>query len=107
MKMIIVSYRIPITLNENYEREPIKSAGGLVTAVNAYINYLKKQKIFDKVIWAGWAGREVAESKKDVVRNNILKEDDVYPVFISNELLDAFYSGFCNKTIWPLFHYFY
>jgi trehalose 6-phosphate synthase/phosphatase len=27
-------------------------------------------------------------------------------VFLSDESMDRFYHGFCNKTLWPLFHYF-
>ena len=29
-----------------------------------------------------------------------------HPVFLSDRSMDKFYHGFCNKTIWPLFHYF-
>jgi trehalose 6-phosphate synthase/phosphatase len=29
-----------------------------------------------------------------------------YPVFLSEEQMEQFYLGFCNATIWPLFHYF-
>jgi trehalose 6-phosphate synthase/phosphatase len=28
------------------------------------------------------------------------------PVFLSQQQIDQYYLGFCNKTIWPLFHYF-
>jgi trehalose 6-phosphate synthase/phosphatase len=28
------------------------------------------------------------------------------PVFLSEKLMDKVYLGFCNKTVWPLFHYF-
>jgi trehalose 6-phosphate synthase/phosphatase len=28
------------------------------------------------------------------------------PVFLPEESMDRFYLGFCNKTLWPLFHYF-
>ena len=28
------------------------------------------------------------------------------PVFLPEENMDRFYHGFCNKTLWPLFHYF-
>jgi trehalose 6-phosphate synthase/phosphatase len=29
-----------------------------------------------------------------------------HPVFLSARAMDQFYHGFCNKTVWPLFHYF-
>lgn len=35
-----------------------------------------------------------------------MTEFNCYPVFISKKDIEKFYYGFCNKTIWPLFHYF-
>ena len=29
-----------------------------------------------------------------------------YPVFLTEEQMERFYLGFCNATLWPLFHYF-
>jgi trehalose 6-phosphate synthase/phosphatase len=31
---------------------------------------------------------------------------NAYPVYLSEEEMEHFYQGFCNTTIWPLFHYF-
>jgi len=31
---------------------------------------------------------------------------NIYPVSLSKRDIDQYYHGFCNKTIWPLFHYF-
>ncbi len=33
-------------------------------------------------------------------------EFNAHPVFISEDEMEDFYHGFCNSTIWPLFHYF-
>ncbi|MDQ3930410.1 MAG: bifunctional alpha,alpha-trehalose-phosphate synthase (UDP-forming)/trehalose-phosphatase, partial [Chloroflexota bacterium] len=30
---------------------------------------------------------------------------NAYPVFVDEEAMEKFYHGFCNKTVWPLFHY--
>lgn len=43
---------------------------------------------------------------KSCVKEKLLTEFNSYPVFISERDLEKFYNGFCNKTIWPLFHYF-
>lgn len=31
---------------------------------------------------------------------------EIYPINISEDLLKSNYDGFCNDTLWPLFHYF-
>ena len=31
---------------------------------------------------------------------------NAHPVYLSVEKMEGFYHGFCNSTIWPLFHYF-
>ncbi len=37
---------------------------------------------------------------------NQLQSIHCYPVFLTEKEMDKFYLGFCNRTIWPLFHYF-
>lgn len=37
---------------------------------------------------------------------SVLSDLCASPVFLSEEAMDKFYLGFCNKIIWPLFHYF-
>jgi trehalose 6-phosphate synthase/phosphatase len=34
------------------------------------------------------------------------EEMSAMPVFLSKDDTEAFYEGFCNNTLWPLFHYF-
>ncbi len=36
----------------------------------------------------------------------VLKSESCHPIFLSQQDIENFYYGFCNKTIWPLFHYF-
>jgi len=40
------------------------------------------------------------------VAAHVLKQYRSVPVFLSEEEMDQFYLGFCNKTVWPLFHSF-
>ena len=56
--------------------------------------------------WVGWPGATVSEEQKPAVRNRALSEYRSHPVFLCEEDFGKFYEGFCNKTIWPLFHYF-
>ncbi|MBC7363283.1 MAG: bifunctional alpha,alpha-trehalose-phosphate synthase (UDP-forming)/trehalose-phosphatase [Candidatus Aminicenantes bacterium] len=111
MKLIIISNRLPVTVA--LEKQNIKirpSAGGLVTGLSDYLNSLKGGKdesVFNfKPLWIGWPGEELKDSLADEVRAILQREFNSYPVFIPSGLMDNFYNGFCNKTIWPLFHYF-
>jgi trehalose 6-phosphate synthase/phosphatase len=56
-------------------------------------------------LWLGWPGTEIpVEQREAVTRHG--ESLNIAPVFLQNESMDRFYHGFCNKTIWPLFHYF-
>ncbi|PKP57628.1 MAG: bifunctional alpha,alpha-trehalose-phosphate synthase (UDP-forming)/trehalose-phosphatase, partial [Candidatus Altiarchaeales archaeon HGW-Altiarchaeales-2] len=35
-----------------------------------------------------------------------LKKFKCHPVFLPEKSMENFYNGFCNSTLWPLFHYF-
>jgi trehalose 6-phosphate synthase/phosphatase len=57
-------------------------------------------------IWFGWPGTTIAPEHQQAVRDHGEKHFRVSPIFLPEESMDRFYHGFCNKTIWPLFHYF-
>jgi trehalose 6-phosphate synthase/phosphatase len=40
------------------------------------------------------------------VREFAERQHKCCPIFLPEESMDRFYHGFCNKTLWPLFHYF-
>jgi len=108
MRLLIVSNRLPITVSEEEGKLKFKeSAGGLVSGLSAYLDSLKGSSfIKSDYIWIGWPGSALAEETKEKIKLEALKEFNVYPVFLSEEEMEKFYHGFCNKTIWPLFHYF-
>jgi len=108
MRLLVVSNRLPVTVSEKEGQIKFqKSAGGLVSGLSVYLDSLKSSSIVEKkYLWIGWPGVAVAEKKKDEVKKKLLSEVYSYPVFISAKEMDNFYHGFCNKTIWPLFHYF-
>jgi trehalose 6-phosphate synthase/phosphatase len=54
----------------------------------------------------GWPGCSVPPECEEAVRNHAAEHYHAAPVFLPEESMDRFYHGFCNKTIWPLFHYF-
>ncbi len=57
-------------------------------------------------MWVGWPGSTVPDSLKKELKSKAQADFNSYPVFLAEDEMDQFYHGFCNKTIWPLFHYF-
>lgn len=106
-RLIVVSNRLPFSLAKTsrggYAFKP--SAGGLVTALGAYLEREKAERGLE-CVWVGWPGADVPSEKQAEVRERALREHGSWPVFMSADDADDFYHGFCNKTLWPLFHYF-
>ncbi|HTB85845.1 MAG TPA: bifunctional alpha,alpha-trehalose-phosphate synthase (UDP-forming)/trehalose-phosphatase [Candidatus Sulfotelmatobacter sp.] len=107
MRLIIVSNRLPFTVSfKNGAPEFKPSAGGLTTGL---WSYLDRKPLGESVrldfLWMGWPGATVPPEHEEAVRAYAAK-NDCSPIFLPEESMDRFYLGFCNKTIWPLFHYF-
>lgn len=101
-RLLIVSNRLPVSVERKRGRlrfEP--SVGGLVTALGAF--YKSRPSM-----WIGWPGIELekVERKERKEIEARLASENCYPVFLSQSDIEDYYQGFCNKTIWPLFHYF-
>jgi trehalose 6-phosphate synthase/phosphatase len=108
MRLLIVSNRLPVSLKkENGKFEFEKSAGGLVSGLTDYLDGLgKSEGEITDYIWMGWPGMTIEKEDENYVRKTVQKKYNASPVFLSQKLMDKVYLGFCNKTIWPLFHYF-
>jgi trehalose 6-phosphate synthase/phosphatase len=107
-RILIVSNRLPITVEEKEGQLEFQvSAGGLVSGLSAYLDSLKGSPFTHfNYVWVGWPGTVVKDKLKEKLRLKALTEFNAYPVFLSEKAMEKFYHGFCNKTIWPLFHYF-
>ncbi|MEX1307175.1 MAG: bifunctional alpha,alpha-trehalose-phosphate synthase (UDP-forming)/trehalose-phosphatase, partial [Eubacteriales bacterium] len=46
------------------------------------------------------------EEDQKKISDTLQKKYKCLPVYLNKSDIDLFYHGFCNKTIWPLFHYF-
>lgn len=110
MRILVVSNRLPITV---VEKEGIlkfrESVGGLVSGLSAYLDSLKSSSFTkSECIWVGWPGITIDDNDalKEKLKSRALSEFHAHPVFLSKKSMEKFYHGFCNKTIWPLFHYF-
>ncbi|KEO74508.1 bifunctional alpha,alpha-trehalose-phosphate synthase (UDP-forming)/trehalose-phosphatase [Anditalea andensis] len=99
-KTIIVSNRLPISLDYKDGKPDFKtSAGGLATGLGSIFKEANN-------IWIGWPGNYVEDPE---VRAEIyleLHEHKMSPVFLTQADIEDFYEGFSNETLWPAFHYF-
>lgn len=106
-RLIIISNRLPFSIDK--KDDPVKlrpSSGGLVSALNSYFEQAHTDhNNFTGKMWIGSADftpqewEQITPSSKNT---NFVIE----PVFVETELYAAFYNGFSNSTLWPLFHYF-
>jgi trehalose 6-phosphate synthase/phosphatase len=103
--LYIVSNRLPVTVVEDkVDYRFLPSSGGLVSGLSSYLDTVIEKG--ETYTWVGWPGTTLKEKSKPRVKEALLAELCSYPVFLTEKEMDKFYYGFCNKTIWPLFHYF-
>ncbi|TGM32226.1 bifunctional alpha,alpha-trehalose-phosphate synthase (UDP-forming)/trehalose-phosphatase [Leptospira biflexa] len=98
MRLILVSNRLPV----QWDGTP--NVGGLATGLSSFLSHWKS--LGNEVVWVGWPGKSIPEKEQRNYSKKMLEEHGTIPVFLKQKLADSFYNGFCNKTIWPLFHYF-
>jgi len=99
-RLLIVSNRLPLTIQERKGDLHVEtSVGGLATGLSSWYKSSNS-------IWIGWAGigRKQIKREKDIMAR--LLSENCHPVSLSQHDVEAYYHGFCNRTIWPLFHYF-
>lgn len=106
--LLIVSNRLPITVFEKDGNLKFQqSVGGLVSGLSAYLDSLKGSSLEQsQYIWIGWPGTSISPKAQERLKLDGFAQFQAHPVYISEKMMDKFYHGFCNKTLWPLFHYF-
>jgi len=103
----VVSNRLPFQLQEKKKSIFMKeSDGGLVSALKSYFEKPQNIEAFSAAVWIGSA--DFPEARWEKYKENPVKKSsfDVAPIFIDTKIYNRYYNGFCNATIWPLFHYF-
>lgn len=106
-RLIIVSNRLPFQLvKQENSFELRQSDGGLVSALKSYFENAPGSFDFTSTLWVGSA--EFAETSWDKFGKQKLGElaYEVDPIFLDKKIYSKYYNGFCNATLWPLFHYF-
>ncbi|MGH7930573.1 MAG: bifunctional alpha,alpha-trehalose-phosphate synthase (UDP-forming)/trehalose-phosphatase, partial [Candidatus Binatia bacterium] len=106
-RLVIVSNRLPFNVDVADRRVVFHpSAGGLVTGLASFRESDKQTAALPaEHLWVGWPGSVDAAFHDEVLREALARFQS-YPVFLTEEQMEHFYLGFCNATIWPLFHYF-
>ena len=99
-RTIIVSNRLPVSIEKKGGKlSYATSVGGLATGLGS----IYKQ---GDNIWIGWPGLYLHEDSEKEEVAAALKKENMAPVYLTKDDIEKFYEGFCNSTLWPLFHYF-
>src|SRR5437870_10195163 len=105
MTLLVVSNRLPFTVSSRDHKLVFHaSPGGLVSGLTASLDWARQDHSTD-YLWVGGPGIDVEEGSRELLRTKAAKQK-ASPVFLDADTMKKFYRGFCNSTIWPLFHYF-
>ncbi len=102
-RLVLVSYRLPFRM---LRHKVVQSAGGLVSAILSLTQgglLGPEGRLAREVVWVG---KSDEEADKLARMQQEAGPFELAPVTIESRLDDKYYGGFCNDTIWPLFHYF-
>ncbi|MEO8201655.1 MAG: trehalose-6-phosphate synthase, partial [Gemmatimonadota bacterium] len=99
VKVILVSNRLPITvLHDDQSSRVISSGGGLISALQQVI-------ASNPTIWIGWAGSPSPAGAESLQVRPMRGMRGLVPVRLDEDEVREFYEGYCNRVLWPLFHY--
>lgn len=99
-RLVIASNRLPVSIQKNDNKMTITaSAGGLATGLKSYHKS-------GNSVWIGWPGIDAETNEEEKLVGELLETEHCIPLFLDEDLIDNFYHGFSNETLWPLFHYF-
>ena len=90
-RVVVVANRLPIAF-DGETREWKTSPGGLVSALTPILQDTGGS-------WVGWSG--VPGQEFEAFRHSDINQ---VPVQLTQEEYEEFYVGFCNGTLWPLYH---
>lgn len=91
-RLVVASNRVAVPQGEG-----AMPAGGLAVAVDAALKGRKG-------LWFGWSG-EI--SQREATGVHMIEQGPVTYALqgLSSDDYDAYYNGYCNRVLWPLFHY--
>lgn len=90
-RVVVVANRLPVAFHEE-SGEWTTSPGGLVSALTPILRNTRGG-------WVGWSG--IADRDFTPFVHSDIRQ---VPVTLTEEEYQHFYVGFCNGTLWPLYH---
>jgi trehalose 6-phosphate synthase/phosphatase len=104
MRLVIIASRLPIAAEIKNQKVVVHSSpGGVASGLQAYIEQPHKNLDYT---WIGWPGVSLASANARDSLKQKLKPNNLIPVFLNQTEAQDYYDGFCNDTLWPLFHTF-
>ncbi len=97
--VVVVANRLPVdaTAGPDGSTHWEQSPGGLVTALDPLLRERP-------VTWIGWSGRFADDAADAVPLPDRVGSCDLVEVPLTRSQVEDYYEGFCNATIWPLYH---
>jgi trehalose 6-phosphate synthase/phosphatase len=105
-RLLIVSYRLPFSIQQTNEGPELhQNSGGLVSAVLSMAEQMGQTQgdSAAKIHWIGHGDTSLQQVNASALENDTFV---AHPVFMDEAVHKGFYEGFSNDLIWPLFHYF-
>ncbi|WOH16517.1 hypothetical protein DCAR_0936072 [Daucus carota subsp. sativus] len=57
------------------------------------------------VFYVGSLNADIDVNEQDEIAQRLLDDFNCVPTFLTNDLIEKFYHGFCKHHLWPIFHY--
>ena len=100
-RVIIVAKQLPITLRKDTVTGEWSCKWDDPRSFLSNLRVLRNKM---EVVWVGWPGIYVEKHEQDAIEE-LLELEGCVPVFLSRELGERCFNGFCRGVLWPLFHY--
>ena len=99
-RLLIVSNRLPVKVTGQIGNfQILNSEGGLATGLESAC----KDKNFH---WIGWPGSDIPIGSPRDELDSQFKLRNLSSIYLTQDEINNYYEGFCNETLWPLYHYF-
>jgi trehalose 6-phosphate synthase len=99
-RLFVVSNRLPSLRSDLNVGGPEAPAGGLANAVMAALRRHPGSS------WMGWTGRPAQDEDNEELSQRIVRGVRFLGLPLSKVEIELYYNGYCNRTLWPLFHCF-
>ena len=99
-RLVVVANSLPLRIRRSAGRwQAAPSPGGLVAALEPIAADLE-------AVWIGWAGGlpGADEAQRRAALQTLERERGFVHVDLSAPLVEGFYDGYANSTLWPLLH---